>query len=87
MLNDNIRRIEGNKIKDAGIHAQHGFPIKALAGTGEMAPQELSDNGFINATNRLQESNKRINSKSDAVMENTETNETIEWENRKESAS
>ena len=53
---------------------EHGFPIKALACTGEKAPQELSDNGFINTTNILQESKKRINSKSDAVMENTETN-------------
>ena len=46
--------------------------------------KKLSDNGSINATNILQESNERINSKSDAVMENTEANGTIEWENMKE---
>ena len=27
---------------------EHGFPIKALACTGETAPQELSDTGSIN---------------------------------------
>ena len=27
---------------------EHGFSIKALACTGEAAPQELSDTGFIN---------------------------------------
>ena len=27
---------------------EHGFPIKALACTGEAAPRELSDTGFIN---------------------------------------
>ena len=27
---------------------EHGFPTKALACTGEAAPQELSDTGFIN---------------------------------------
>ena len=27
---------------------EHGFPIKALAWTGETAPQELTDNGLIN---------------------------------------
>ena len=27
---------------------EHGFPIKALAWTGETAPEELTDNGLIN---------------------------------------
>ena len=28
--------------------AEHGFPIKAMAYTGEEAPEELTDNGMIN---------------------------------------
>ena len=28
--------------------SDHGMPIKALAWTGEKAPEELTDNGFIN---------------------------------------
>ena len=28
--------------------SQHGFPIKALAWSGENAPEELTDNGLIN---------------------------------------
>ena len=66
-----------------GFMHEHGFPIKALACTGEKASQELSDNRFINTTNILQESEKRINSRSDTAVENTGTIEIIEWENRK----
>ena len=55
----------------SGFMHEHEFPIKALTCTGKTTPQGLSDYGFINTTNILQESKERTNSRSDTVEENS----------------
>ena len=55
----------------SGFMHEHEFPIKSLTCTGKTTPQGLSDYGFINTTNILQESKERTNSRSDTVEENS----------------
>ena len=43
-----IEELEEIKQKMPRFMSDHGMPIKALAWTGEKAPKELTDNGFIN---------------------------------------
>ena len=43
-----LEELEEIKQKTPRFMSDHGFPIKALAWTGEKAPEELTANGFIN---------------------------------------
>ena len=43
-----LEELEEIKQKMPRFMSDHGMPIKALAWTGEKAPEELTDNGFIN---------------------------------------
>ena len=43
-----LEELEEVKQEMPSFMSQHGFPIKALAWSGENAPEELSDNGLIN---------------------------------------
>ena len=45
-----LEDLEEIKQKMPGFMNNHGIPIKALAWTGEKAPEELTSNGFINTT-------------------------------------
>ena len=43
-----LEELEEIKQEMPSFMSQHGFPIKALAWSGEETPEELSDNGLIN---------------------------------------
>ena len=43
-----LEELEEVKQEMPNFMSEHGFPIKALAWSGEDAPEELTDNGFIN---------------------------------------
>ena len=43
-----LEDLEEIKQKMPSFMSDHGMPIKALAWTGEKAPEELTSNGFIN---------------------------------------
>ena len=50
-----LEELEEIKQEMPRFMSEYGFPIKALAWSGEDAPEELTDNGFINTTGYIWE--------------------------------